>query len=55
MEKNVSSDKQTAFFEKFNQTLFTVRKDGKRDRSYLLWAFLLPFTVMLLLYVRDGV
>ena len=55
MEKNVSSDKQTAFFEKFNRTLFTVRKDGKRDRSYLLWAFLLPFTVMLLLYVRDGV
>ncbi len=29
--------------------------DGKRDRSYLIWTFLIPFSFMLLLYALDGV
>ncbi len=28
---------------------------GKRDRSYLTWAFILPFSFMLLFYLLDGV
>lgn len=30
-------------------------RQGKRDRSYLLWSFLIPATFMLLIYVLDGV
>ncbi len=28
---------------------------AKRDRSYLIWSFLIPFTFMLLIYALDGV
>ena len=32
-----------------------IRPDGKRDVSYLIWCFLIPFSLMLLIYVLDGV
>ncbi|MBQ8174826.1 MAG: YfhO family protein [Clostridia bacterium] len=30
-------------------------REGKKDRSYLLWSFLIPLSIMLILYVLDGV
>ncbi len=36
--------------------LFPLPRQGeRRDASYLIWTFLLPFSLMLLVYVMDGV
>lgn len=39
------------------RAFFTTKEPepGKRDRSYLVWTFLIPFSFMLLLYVLDEV
>ena len=29
--------------------------EKKRDRSYLIWSFLIPLSMMLLIYALDGV
>lgn len=59
METNVAvpvsgTEKETVF-DRLERAIALPDDSKKRDWSYLLWCFLLPFTMLLLIYVLDGV
>lgn len=47
--------KKENIFDRLERAIALPEDKGKQDRSYLVWCFLLPLAMLLLVYVLDGV